>query len=258
MILLMPVSAISDPSPSEAFDFIENGMNEDAMISVVGECVVDYEGRTNSFLPAGERLVVLKPDGTLLVHRKTKRTPVNWQPPGCIHQPRVEEEKLYIQSSRRDPEEIVDIEFRTVLQVTAMNLTDGKDLELTGTEEDLRQRILADPDLIEEGFMPQDTERWNIAGPADIYGEDADGRPVIVELKRRRVGPDAVSQLKRYVDEFVRETGHDKVRGILVAESLSSNAKELAKREGLEFIPLEPPEETVTGTTSTLNDFASE
>lgn len=253
----MAVSTVSAPSPSEARDLIERGIDDGDMITVVGECVVDYEGRTNSFLPAGERLVVLKPDGTLLVHRSRKRTPVNWQPPGCIHQARVEDGDLHIQSTRRDPEEVVDIEFRSIHQVSVMDLRDGKQLELVGTEEDPRQRILADPSVIEEGFMPQDTERWNIAGPADIYGEEGNGRPVIVELKRRRVGPDAVSQLKRYVDEFVRETDLERVRGILVAESLTDNAREIAKREGLEFIPLEPPEESVSGTTSTLSDFSA-
>ncbi|MFB6104132.1 MAG: endonuclease NucS [Halobacteriaceae archaeon] len=251
----MTVASRSDPTPEAALEFIESEMAADAMITIVGECIVDYTGRTDSFLPAGERLVVLKPDGTLLVHRMEKRTPVNWQPPGCIHQPRVEDGVLSVQSTRRDPEEVVDIEFRTILQVTGMRLADGRELELVGTEEDLRQRILADPTLIEAGFTPQDTERWNVAGPADIYGEDADGRPVIVELKRRRVGPDAVSQLKRYVDEFVRDTGHEDVRGIVVAESLTENAKALADREDLEFIPLAPPEDSPTGTTATLDEF---
>lgn len=251
----MTVASLADPAPEAALAFVEEQMAADAMITIVGECVVDYSGRTNSFLPAGERLVVLKPDGTLLVHRNEKRTPVNWQPPGCLHTPRVEDGEFAVQSTRRDPEEVVDIEFKTLYHVAGMQLSDGRDLELVGTEEDLRQRILQDPSLIEDGFTPQDTERWNVAGPADIYGEDADGRPVIVELKRRRVGPDAVSQLKRYVDEFVRDTDVDTVRGIVVAESLTENAKALADREGLEFIPLAPPEDTVTGTAATLDEF---
>lgn len=251
----MSVASLADPSPTEAHAFIEEHLAKDAMITIVGECVVDYSGRTDSFLPAGERLVVLKPDGTLLVHRTRKRTPVNWQPPGCLHQASVEDGRLLVHSTRRDPEEVVEIEFRSILQVSGMQLADGRDLELVGTEEDLRQRILQEPSLIEDGFTPQDTERWNVAGPADIYGEDTDGRPVIVELKRRRVGPDAVSQLKRYVDEFIRDTGLEAVRGIVVAESLTDNAQALAEREGLEFIPLTPPDDSVTGTTATLDEF---
>lgn len=251
----MTVESRTDPTPDAALEFVDDQMAADAMIAIVGECIVEYSGRTNSFLPRGERLVVLKPDGTLLVHQQEKRTPVNWQPPGCLHKPRVDDGQFAIRSTRRDPDEVVDIEFSAVHHITGMDLSDGRDLELVGTEEDLRQRILQNPTLIEDGFTPQDTERWNVAGPADIYGEDAAGRPVIVELKRRRVGPDAVSQLKRYVDEFVRETDVETVRGIVVAESLTENAKSLAEREDLEFIALSPPDETVTGSTATLDEF---
>jgi RecB family endonuclease NucS len=255
----MTVTSLSDPAPPDASDAIEAGLADGAMVSVVGDCVVDYEGRTNSFLPAGERLVVLKPDGTLLVHRSEKRKPVNWQPPGSTLQAVVADDRLHVRSTRRDPEEFVDVRFEAVYHVAAMALTDGRELDHAGTEEDLRQRILADPSLLEPGFVPQDTERRNVAGPADIYGEDADGRPVIVELKRRRTGPDAVSQLKRYVDEFLRETSVDDetVRGVLVAPSVTDTARQLLDNESLEFVALDPPEESRT-TTSTLSDFASE
>ncbi|MEF8774529.1 MAG: endonuclease NucS [Halobacteriales archaeon] len=255
----MTVTSLSKPDPGDAAAAIEDGLAAGAMVTVVGECVVDYEGRTNSFLPAGERLVVLKPDGTLLVHRTEKRKPVNWQPPGSELQAIVEEGDLHVRSSRRDPEEVVDARFESVHQVSTMALTDGRALELSGTEEDLRQRILADPSLLERGFRPQATERANVAGPADIYGEDGDGRPVIVELKRRRTGPDAVSQLKRYVEQFLRETAvdADRVRGVLVAPSVTDTARQLLDEEGLEFVALDPPEEPRT-TTATLSEFTEE
>lgn len=252
----MPVSSQSDPAPGEAVSVIEEGMANGAMITIVGNCSVDYEGRTTSFLPLGERLTVLKPDGTLLVHQQERRKPVNWQPPGCRHQVLLDDGKLLVRSSRSDPKEVVDILFESVLHVSILELTDKRSLELVGTEEDLKQEILANPDLVEEGFTPQAAERWSIAGPADIYGEDAQNRPVIVELKRTRTGPDAVSQLKRYVDEFIRETSIDpgSVRGILVAESVTDNARQLLEREGLELVRLNPPEESPT-TSSTLEDF---
>jgi hypothetical protein len=71
--------------------------------------------------------------------------------------------------------------------------------------EDLRQRILAVPDVLESGLHPMMTERETSAGAVDIYGKDVDGTPTIVELKRRRVGPDAVGQLNRYVDALELE-----------------------------------------------------
>jgi RecB family endonuclease NucS len=253
----MSTATREDPSPETALDLVERGMADGAMITIAGECTVDYDGRTTSFLPAGERLVVLKPDGTLLVHQMEGREPVNWQPPGCTHQAVVPDGHLHVRSTRRDPAESVDIRFESVLQVSTFALTDGRQLELTGTEEDLKQELLDSPERLETGFDPRQAERRNIAGPADIYGEDVDGRPVIVELKRTRTGPDAVSQLKRYVDEFVRETAvsAEAVRGILVAPSVTETARQLLDREGLEFVPLDPPEEPSTAT-ATLSDFS--
>jgi hypothetical protein len=77
----------------------------------------------------------------------------------------------------------------------------------------------------------------------DIFGRDAEGRPVVVELKRRRVGPDAVGQLSRYVEAVRREEGLDEeddaVRGVLVAPSVTPRAEELLARDGFEFVAVE-------------------
>jgi RecB family endonuclease NucS len=89
--------------------------------------------------------------------------------------------------------------------------------------------------------VPLATERRTPAGAVDIYGEDADGRAVAVELKRRRVGPDAVGQLGRYVDAMERDLHADtEVRGILVAPSVTDRASRLLAERGLEFVPLTP------------------
>ncbi len=93
-------------------------------------------------------------------------------------------------------------------------MTDSKDLALTGTEADLKDRILDEPGLVEAGSTPLATERETPAGAVDIYGEDADGRTTILELERRRVGPDAVGQLGRYVDALERDLHADLKSGV--------------------------------------------
>ena len=187
---------------------------------------------------------MLKPDGAALVHTDEGQQPVNWQPPGCDHDVVCEDGALVLESHRSTPDERLVVRFQEVLQVSAFAGSDENDLALVGTEEDLRQRILSEPDLLEPGFTPLATERDTPAGAVDIYGEDDADRAVVVELKRRRVGPDAVGQLRRYVDALERDLHAEAtVRGMLVAPSVTDRAARLLDEHGLEFVSLEPPAE---------------
>jgi len=234
------VRARTNPSIETAHSVVETGLDSDALVTIFGECTVDYEGRAESTLGPGDRHVMCKPDGTVLVHTDEGHQPVNWQPPGCTHEVSVDD-ALVLRSERSTPEEELLVRFRDVEHVAAFDVTDPEELSLSGTEEDLRERVLYDPELIEPGFTPLSTERETPAGAVDIYGEDANGRSVVVELKRRRVGPDAVGQLARYVEALERDL-HDEaeVRGILVAPSVTDRARTLLAERGLEFVSLEP------------------
>jgi RecB family endonuclease NucS len=237
----MDVRTLHRPSHRETLSELAAAFERGDVISVFGRCTVEYEGRAASTLRAGDRLLLLKPDGSALVHTDEKRTPVNWQPPGCEHRAAVRDGHLQIRSERTSPEESLTVRFLTVGQFSAYDATDEEELALTGSEEDLRQHVLENPELIEAGFEPLETERESAAGPMDIYGEDADGTPVVVELKRRRVGPDAVGQLQRYVKALSREFGEGTaIRGVLVAPSVTERAEELLAADGLEHVALTP------------------
>lgn len=252
----MSVTSYTDPTPAAAGALVSEGIEQGAVITIVGRCEVDYDGRTSSYLAPGDRLVVLKPDGTLLVHQPEQREPVNWQPPGCTHSVRVADEQLAVRSVRSNPEETVTIAFQDVYQASTLALTDDREIDLVGSEEDLRQRILKEPSLVEEGFQPRATERETSAGAVDIYGVDTAGTPVIVELKRRRVGPDAVGQLARYVEAAANERTDKVVRGILVAPSVTDRAQRLLAEKELEFVSVKPSTVKSGPTATTLDAFA--
>ncbi|AFZ73684.1 endonuclease NucS [Natronobacterium gregoryi] len=239
------VDTLEHPSLESARDAIVDGIDRGALVTIFGRCSVDYEGRASSRLGIGDRHVLLKPDGTALVHTDEGQQPVNWQPPGCEHlvwcESNQNSDRLVLESVRSTPDERLLVGFRDVFQVAAFSGSDETELALSGTEEDLRKRILDEPDLLESGFTPLATERVTPAGAVDVYGEDSAGRAVVVELKRRRVGPDAVSQLRRYVDALERDLHADAtVRGILVAPSVTDRAQRLLVEHGLEFVSLEP------------------
>jgi len=236
-----PVDHVASPTPAQAQQRVADAIERGDLVTVFGRCTVEYDGRASSHLGPGDRLVVCKPDGTTLVHTDEGHQPVNWQPPGCTQDARLTDGQFELQILRSTPEEELLVAFEEVLQVTAYDLTDERELALVGTEDDLRDRILAEPSLLEAGFTPLATERETSAGAVDVFGEDADGRRVVVELKRRRVGPDAVGQLTRYVDALRRDLHADaEVRGILVAPSVTDRARQLLAEKGMEFVSLEP------------------
>ena len=235
------VRTLERPTPEAAREAILEGFDREAVVTVFGRCAVEYDGRAASTLEAGDRLVLFKPDGAALVHTDEGQQPVNWQPPGCDHEVFLEDGRLHLRSLRSTPEEELRVAFERVVQVSTYAMADSSELAVVGTEEDLKVRILEEPDLLEPGFTPLATERETPAGAVDLYGEDSDGRTVVVELKRRRVGPDAVGQLRRYVDAVERDLHTDAaVRGVLVAPSVTDRASRLLAEHGLEFVALEP------------------
>jgi hypothetical protein len=243
----MPVTTLHRPTHRDALVAVERAVEAGDLCTILGRCTVEYEGRAASSLGPGDRLLLLKPDGSALVHTDEGRTPVNWQPPGSEHAAGVRDGTLRVVSQRSTPDETLTVDFEVVYQVTALDVDDNRDLDLRKTEEHLRQHVLDNPDLVCAGFEPVETERRSDAGPMDIFGRDADGTPVVVELKRRRVGPSAASQLGRYVAAVRRELGGEAdgadddvtVRGVLVAPSVTERAERLLAEEGFEFVAVE-------------------
>ena len=232
---------LADPAPSDAVDAVTAAIGRGDLVTLFGRCTVAYDGRASSSLGPGDRHVTLKPDGTALVHTDEGQKPVNWQPPGCSHDPILEGGQFVLRSTRKTPTEELLVRFERLRHVAAFDVTDPEELSLSGTEEDLRERILADPAAVEPGFTPLATERDTPAGAVDVYGEDAEGQAVVLELKRRRAGLDAVGQLERYVDALRRDLHADReVRGVLVAPSATDRTRDLLSEHGLEFVSLAP------------------
>jgi len=234
-----PVVSLENPSVERAAEFIKEAVSERKAVILVGNCWVDYKGRASSKLEPGERIVMIKEDGSVLVHRPFGYESVNWQPAGCLFQTRTKGETLRVRAIRRKPSESVSISFDHVYLVSAMRLIDRGEFSLHASEEDMQRAILLDPSLLEEGFEPISYEKKVEPGFVDIYGVDRDGRLVVVELKRRTAGRDAALQLAKYVD-FVKTMTNREIRGVLVAPRLAKGVQTLLTSLGLEFKALEP------------------
>ena len=234
-----PVDVLENPKVENAAKLIKSALAEHRAILLVGNCWVDYRGRANSKLEAGERIILIKEDGSVLVHRPSGYEPVNWQPAGCMFQTSIKGDILKVRAVRRKPSESVSMSFDKIYLVSAMKLIDWGEFSLHASESDMQRAILLDPSLLEEGFEPISYEKKVEPGFVDVYGIDSNGKLVVVEIKRRTAGRDAALQLAKYVD-CIKTVANRELRGILGAPHLAKGVHVLLSGLGLEFKVLEP------------------
>lgn len=234
-----PVVVLENPDVERAAELIRDTVAERKLVIIVGNCWVDYRGRASSKLEPGERIVVIKGDGSVLVHRPVGYEPVNWQPAGCLFQTRVVWDVLHVRAIRRKPSESVRISFDHVYLLSAMSLVDRGEFSLYASEEDMQKAILVEPSILEAGLKPITYEKRVEPGFVDVYGIDENGKFVVVELKRKTAGRDAALQLAKYVD-FIKTVVNREVRGVLVAPRLARGVQRLLATLGLEFKSLDP------------------
>ena len=233
------VISSENPNVKEAFELVRDGLSGRKTLVIIGNCWVEYRGRASSKLKAGERIVMIKEDGSVLVHRPTGYEPVNWQPPGCIFQTHVVDKVLQIRAVRRKPPESIRLSFDRIYLISALSLTDSGEFALYASEEDMQKAILLEPSLIEPNFKPISYEKKVEPGFIDIYGIDKDGKFVVVEIKRKTAGREAALQLAKYV-ESIRGIVNRPVRGILAAPYMGKGVQKLLATLGLDFKPLDP------------------
>jgi len=234
-----PLKALNNPSLEESVSLVKDAFSRHNGVLVVGKCTVDYRGRASSKLESGERIVVFKQDGSVLVHRPVGYEPVNWQPPGCVFHVSGVGGVLHVSAVRQQPAESVRISFESIYLVASLSLIDAGEFALHASEEDMQKAVLMMPSLVEEGLKPISYEKKVEPGFVDVYCEDKAGRLVVIEIKRKTASREAVLQLARYVDA-VRGIVNKEVRGVLAAPSLGKGLQRLLISLGLEFRVLDP------------------
>lgn len=232
------MNILRSPTFKTAQKTIEDSLREEKTILIVGSCTVNYQGRAGSVLPEGERITIIKPDGTVLVHQKEKREPVNWNPPGCKATVKNTKEGLQIISTRSEPKEILKIVFNDLQIVSSFELEDKEELQLIGSEDDLVKSIIQEPSLIEEGFTPKEKNMKIKSGEVDLYGIDSEGKGVVIEFKRDKATSSAVYQLGRYLEELEKKLEKE-IRGIIAAPKITTGANRLLDKAGLEYVKIE-------------------
>jgi RecB family endonuclease NucS len=230
---------LTNPKLTEAAAAIEKALAQRRTLIVAGKCKVLYSGRAKSTLEPGERILIIKEDGSLLVHRPVGYEPVNWQPAGSVFHVQTKADAIEVHAVRQKPRENVRVIFAEVFMVSALSLADSGEFSLHASEKDMHRAILLKPALLEEGFKPISYEKKVEPGFVDVYGVDKNGRLVVVEVKRKTAGKEAVLQLARYIDAIKGKADRE-LRAVLVAPSLGKDVQRLLVTLGLEFKALDP------------------
>jgi RecB family endonuclease NucS len=230
---------LTNPNLTEAAEAIEKALAQRRTLIVAGTCKVLYTGRAKSTLEPGERILIIKEDGSLLVHRPVGYEPVNWQPSGSVFHVQTKTGSIEVHAIRQKPRESVRVIFDEVFMVSALSLADSGEFSLYASEKDMHRAILLKPALLEEGFKPISYEKKVEPGFVDVYGVDKNGKLVVVEVKRKTAGKEAVLQLSKYI-EAIKGKADRELRGVLVAPSLGKDVQRLLVTLGLEFKALDP------------------
>ncbi len=213
---------------------------------VIADCSVDYSGRLTAHLPKARRLLMLKGDGSILIHSETgSYKPLNWMNPPCnysTHEP--DEEQLgkgVKEIWRVSQAKTADILWVQIYEIhTDINHELGKDPGLIkdGVEAHLQELLAAQIELIGAGSQLVKREYMTPIGPVDILAKDSSGQSVAIEIKRRGE-IDGVEQLTRYLELMNRDAALSPVRGIFAAQEIKSQARTLAEDRGIECLILD-------------------
>ena len=202
---------------------------------IVARCEVRYTGRLNAVLPEALRLVMVKSDGSVMVHADTGGfKPSNWMTAPTV----IEESSEAIVVRKLRGEDRLEIRIAEVLSDVEHDMGEAAALEKDGVEAHLQEALAAAPDWCGEGFRLVRREWPTDIGPVDLMCRDEDDGYVAVEIKR--IGTiDAVEQLTRYLERIRLDPAFAGCRGVLAAQVVKPQARVLAESRGIAWVEVD-------------------
>jgi len=204
---------------------------------IVARCEVTYTGRLYAFLPESTRLLMIKADGSVLVHADAGGfKPLNWMTPPVV----LEEdgELIVVRKRAGRSEDRLEIKLLEVLSDVEHEMGEAAGLEKDGVERDLQLALAASPEAVAEGLRLVRREWPTDIGPVDLMCRDEDDGWVAVEIKR--VGTiDAVEQLARYLERIRLDPAKADCAGILAAQQFKPQAITLAESRGIRCVEVD-------------------
>ena len=204
---------------------------------LVARCEVRYTGRLNALLPGAVRLLMLKSDGSVLVHADSGGfKPLNWMTPPTV----IEETdgSIVVRKRAGKSEDRLEITIAEVLSDVSHPMDEVAGLAKDGVEKDLQEALADAPGRLEAELRLVRREWMTDVGPVDLMCRDREDGWVAVEIKR--IGTiEAVEQLTRYLGFIRVDPAKERCRGILAAQSFKPQAVTLAESRGIRCVEVD-------------------
>ena len=214
---------------------------------VVARCQVDYAGRLTAHLPMATRVLMIKADGSVLVHSDGgSYKPLNWMSPPCTVREGTTEDGAIEWTVVSKTDDTLRILIEEIHHDSSHDLGVDPGLQKDGVEKHLQALLAEHPATLASGLTLVRREYPTAIGPVDLMCRDGNGesgavdielvvepaRHVAVEIKRK-ANIDAVEQLTRYLELLNRDPLLKPVRGILAAQTIVPQARTLAEDRGI-------------------------
>ena len=213
---------------------------------VIARCSVDYASRLSAHLPVATRLLMLKADGSVLVHSDSlSYKPLNWMSPPCtlaILEPDSGQADAGVTEiwklSQAKAADLLVISIHQIVHDSAHELGVDPGLQKDGVEAHLQRLLAENIELLGPGYRLVRREYMTAIGPVDILATDDAGRSVAVEVKRRGdIG--GVEQLTRYLELMNRDPLLAPLAGVFAAQEIKPQARTLATDRGIRCVLLD-------------------
>jgi RecB family endonuclease NucS len=207
---------------------------------VIATCTVDYSGRLTAHLPKAKRLLLVKADGSVLVHSDGgSYKPLNWMSPPCrLKESTTDDRLLEWNVTHQKTGDRLVITIHEIHQETQYELGVDPGLQKDGVEEHLQELLALHIETLGKGWSLVRREFGTAIGPVDILARDESGAAVAIEIKRRGE-IDGVEQLTRYLELLNRDSLLAPVRGIFAAQEIKPQARTLAEDRGIKCVTLD-------------------
>lgn len=196
----------------------------------LADCEIYYDGRASSTLQRGNYLLIYKKDHSFSVNAGSKIGPRNYQGAGS---------RLDIISN--NPLTIISVNKKETIKIIIylihwlhdLNELSSYDVKVTKTEQELVQRIVANPTHYFGGSVDSVTTEYpTSAGPVDIVARRG-LLLLVVEVKRNTININNCVQLRKYMEALDGPRS-----GYVAGPSIASSALTYCQKHDYQFIPV--------------------